>query len=164
MGNDLTAKQLKFVEGMLIHGKGGKAAIHAGYSKKSAAVTASRLLKDQRILTALESARAERASRTGSDPDQVIEKLWATYDRAAAAGRDAAACKALELIGKHSGMFTDRVEHVADPAATGPVDLLTAARLIAFGLRSGGADLSVLDAAPVEPVRPALKGPAPVEH
>lgn len=57
----LTDLQRKFVEAYLAtpegRGKPGRAAVAAGYSDKHAAVTACRLLKDARIVAAIELAR-----------------------------------------------------------------------------------------------------------
>lgn len=57
----LTDLQRRFVEAYLAtpegRGKPGKAAVAAGYSDKHAAVTACRLLKDARIVAAIELAR-----------------------------------------------------------------------------------------------------------
>ena len=55
----------------------------------------------------------------------VLAKLQETYDLATAAGQYSPAAKSLELIGKHLGMFVERVQHGVDDKLA---DLLSAAR------------------------------------
>lgn len=53
----LTAKQQRFVDAYLLEPHGTKAAIGAGYSEKSAAVEASRLLRNAKVAAAIEAGQ-----------------------------------------------------------------------------------------------------------
>lgn len=70
MGDSLTPKQARFVSEYLVDGNATRAAIAAGYSERSAAVSGSKLLKDPRI----EPLIRERQKRTA-------EKLEITAER-----------------------------------------------------------------------------------
>lgn len=74
----LNAKQRKFYLHYIEHGNGTKAAIHAGYSKKTAASIACQLLKNIKIQEAIEDEFATR----GLDIDYVVaehrEQIHAT--------------------------------------------------------------------------------------
>ena len=86
------------------------AAGRAGYSRKTAAQMAYRLLQREDIQTAIQQARDDRQRRTGVTQDYVIEKLKEIADKAASddTGSElkyANKLKALELLGKHVGVF-----------------------------------------------------------
>lgn len=133
----LTPRQARFVEEYLIDLNATQAAIRAGYSDKAAHVTGPRLLGNASVSRAIEEAIQARSERTEITADWVLENLRdvavrcqqkepvMVFDRAKRAmvqatttdGEgvwqfDAAgANRALELIGKHLGMFKERVEH-----------------------------------------------------
>ncbi len=119
----LTARQSAFKEEFLVDLNGKQAAIRAGYSKRSAEVTASRLLRNAKVVAALQEAMAERAKRVKVKQEWVLEKLVENVERAMQVtevlDRDgeptgefvyqgAVANKALELIGRHLGMFNEK--------------------------------------------------------
>ena len=111
-----------------------KAAEDAGYSKKSAFVQGSRLLSNAKVHEAIKALLDERSEKTKITSEYVLTNLKEVvercmqrspvmvFDRAEKEmvqkvdddGRDvwefdsAGANRALELIGKHLGMFTDR--------------------------------------------------------
>lgn len=133
---------------------GTQAAIRAGYSPKSAAQEASRLLNNVNIRARIEKELAERSRRTGVSADRVVRELAkigfsditdvADMDEAtikAGAQRDDTAAiksvsvkkiptedgeiierkiemldktKSLELLGKHLGMFSDKLKIAGD--------------------------------------------------
>jgi phage terminase small subunit len=103
-----------------------QAAIRAGYAPGSADVTGARLLGNARIAAAVQEARAALSERTQITQDWVLTTLVENVERAMQAEpvRDregeptgeytyqgSVANKALELIGKHLGMFKDEVKH-----------------------------------------------------
>ena len=114
-----------------------KAAIRAGYAEKSAAKTGCKLMKDPRILARIRQLQKEQADRLCLSSDLVVIKLLELVDICMAAvpvmkwDYDAhemvetgeyqidskGAAKALELLGRHLGMF-DRKEQNPDD---GPV-------------------------------------------
>ncbi len=102
----LNAKQQRFVDEYLIDLCATQAAIRAGYSKRTANRIGSHLLSKVDIQQALVRAIAKRAEKTGLSADRVLEELQTiAYDDSR---RDQ--IRALELLGKHLGLFTDRLE------------------------------------------------------
>lgn len=112
MTKPLTPKQAAFVQEYLIDLNATQAATRAGYSTKTAYSIGDELLRKPEIRQAIEAATAERQGRTQVDQDMVIEELaavaFADVDEPVKMGEK---LKALELLGKHVGMFTDRIEH-----------------------------------------------------
>lgn len=106
----MTPKQTRFVEEYLVDLNGTQAAIRAGYSPHTANEQAARLLANASIREAIEQAQAKRSRRTAITADWVLRKLVRNRQRADAAEEFAAVNKSLELIGRHLGMFVDRVD------------------------------------------------------
>jgi len=124
-----TAKQRRFVEEYLIDLNASQAAVRAGYSPKGAGVTGHKTLKMPHVAAAVAAAMAKRAEEAKLSADWVLEGLRLNYDRAMQAEPvmvrqgdrmvesgefvydGSVANRALELIGKHLGMFTDKVQH-----------------------------------------------------
>ena len=73
--NKLTPKQARFVEEYLIDANGTQAAIRAGYSKRSAKVTASQNLSKANIAAAIAKNRVARTVRTQVTADDVVQRL-----------------------------------------------------------------------------------------
>lgn len=112
----LTLKQERFVAEYLVDLNATQAAIRAGYSAKNADKIGPELLGKTRVSEALQAAIKERSERTRITQEQVIEEIGRVAFAEAADYADAALkyankLKALELLGKHLGMFTDKVEH-----------------------------------------------------
>lgn len=72
----LTARQAAFVNEYLVDLNATAAAIRAGYSPKTADVTASRVLHDPRIAAAIAAAVEARADRTKATADDVLQELF----------------------------------------------------------------------------------------
>ena len=118
----LTPKPARFVEEYLLDLNATQAALRAGYSAKTAEVHGSRLLGNVKVAAAVEKAQEARSERTKINQDWVIERLVGVYEASMEArpvcdknGEEkgftfnpTAANRALELIGKHKGMFIDR--------------------------------------------------------
>ena len=137
----LTPKQQRFVEEYLVDLNAAASARRAGYSTrspKSAAATGSRLLRQEAVREAVRRAMLERQRRTELSADYVLGNLMEIVERSmqrapVLAGRDRQAVddegrhvwrfdgrtanRALELIGRHLGMFADR----AAPEQGGPM-------------------------------------------
>lgn len=148
-GRKLTAKQKRFVEEYLIDLNATQAAIRAGYSEKTARQIGEQNLSKLDIKSAIEEAQSKRAERTELTQDYVIrelikvievctgqketvitEVLKNTMDNTVHAHDTerklydaSAANRALELLGKHLGMFKDKVEHTGKDG--GPVEVIT---------------------------------------
>ena len=128
----LTPKQERFVAEYLIDLNATQAAIRAGYSKKTANQIGPELLGKTWFPGALKTAMADRAKRTELDQDWVLEQLKENYERAMRykpiikdgvptgeyVYNGAVANRALELIGKHFGMFVERVDHSGEITVT----------------------------------------------
>lgn len=106
----MTRKHERFIEEYLIDFNGAGAARRAGYKEKSASVTACRLLKDPEIKRVLQEKMAERAEKIQLRQDTVLQELKNVAfadgsDASGAAVKMTSKLKALELLGKHLGLF-----------------------------------------------------------
>lgn len=71
----LSPRQQSFVHAYVESGNGSAAAIHAGYSERSAKVTASRLLTKANVRTAVRSQQAQIAKRLDLSREKVLAEL-----------------------------------------------------------------------------------------
>ena len=116
----MTKKQKRFVEEYLIDLNATQAAIRAGYSPDTAKSIGSENLTKPDIQARIAKAMAERSKRTATlKPDAAPEDTAAIQSvKVKTFGEDglereikmADKLKALELLGKHLGMFKDKVE------------------------------------------------------
>lgn len=131
----LTDKQKRFIEEYLVDLNATQAAIRAGYSEKTAYSIGEENLKKPEIKRAIEEAQLNRSSRVQITQDDVIRMLIENIEKSSGTkqvvitktrksedgefvGDDIAQFvyepssvnKALELLGKHLGMFKDKVE------------------------------------------------------
>ena len=144
MGNrmKLTPKQSDFVKQYLVDLNATQAAIRAGYSPKTANQQGSRLLAHVKVQRAIITAKKKRSVRVGVDVDWVLMRLVENVDRSMKAVevldregestgewqyQGAVANRALELIGKHLGMFPER--HEMGGLGGGPIKMVTAAEV-----------------------------------
>lgn len=107
---ELTDRQTRFCEEYLIDLNATQAAIRAGYSEKTANRIASELLSKLDIQEKITELKAERAKRTEMTQDSVIQELAAVARAEVKGVRAVDKLKALELLGKHLGMFVERYE------------------------------------------------------
>ena len=144
---NLTPKQQRFVEEYLIDLNATQAAIRAGYSGKTANEQGSRLLANVSISEAIAEAQNKRAERTEITQDYVLTNIQKVIERCmqvqqvdncltqtedgelaqAFMFKEQGALKGLELLGKHLGMFTEKVQHSGPDG--GPVQVATKATL-----------------------------------
>lgn len=131
----LTDKQKRFIEEYLIDLNATQAAIRAGYSKQTAKQIGAENLSKPVIQEAIAEAQSNRTTRTLITQDEVIFRLLENADIASGKkaivltqtrkskdgefiGDDVAQFvyepssvnKALELLGKHLGMFKDKLD------------------------------------------------------
>ena len=71
----LTAKQIRFVDEYLVDFNGTQAAIRAGYSEKTAAATAARLLRNVNIQAEISRRQKDLQRRTEVTQDRVVKEL-----------------------------------------------------------------------------------------
>lgn len=108
-----------------------QAAIRAGYSENTAKQQGSRLLTNADIRARIDELQGKRAEKLELDANWVLEKLTEVVSMSMQAKPvekwdynekqlvetgeyvydSSGANKALELIGKHLGMFKDKIEH-----------------------------------------------------
>ena len=136
----LRERQKRFVEEYLVDLNGKQAAIRTGYSEATAEQQASRLLSYDKVKEAIQKAQNNRSERTQVTQDMVLKNLLENIEismgkRATVitnirkdsetgelVGDDimqfvyepTSANKALELLGKHLGMFSQKVEVSGD--------------------------------------------------
>ena len=134
-GRGLNEKQKRFVEEYLIDLNATQAAIRAGYSKNRASELGYQLLQKTTVQNAIQEAQSNRSERVRITQEEVILRLLENADIASGKkattitipsknengeviGNDvahfvyepSAVNKALELLGKHLGMFTQKME------------------------------------------------------
>lgn len=106
VGEAVRPKQQRFVQEYLIDLNATQAYLRAGYSvsKRVAAANASELLTKPNVAAAVAAGRLALAEVTGWTQRRVIEELE-TNMKAGRAEDLASSNKAIELIGKHLGMW-----------------------------------------------------------
>lgn len=155
----LTDKQKEFVRQYLVDLNATQAAIRAGYSMKTAYRQGADLLQKTSIREAIEKAQAKRARRVEVTQDYVlsnlVEVVERTMQRAPVTDRkgeqvtdeegravwtfDAkGANKALELLGKHLGIFTDKVKAEVSGPDGGPMASEIVVRFVEPGGEQSG--------------------------
>ena len=127
-----------FCQEYVVDYNGTQAAIRAGYKEKSARQQASRLLVSEEVLTRISELQKDQLDRLALSQDYVVLQLLETYkccrepspvlryDPSTGEMEETGmyqfdskgALRALELIGKHLGMFSDKV-HVSGSLNTG---------------------------------------------
>lgn len=101
----LTPKQARFVQEYLVDLNGTAAAVRAGYSKKTANVQAAQLLTKLNIQEAVQVGIDKRAEETGINTEYVVKNLKMIAEKAMEKGELSNACRALDLLGRHTGAF-----------------------------------------------------------
>ena len=102
----LTNKQKRFCEEYLIDLNATQAAVRAGYSEKTADRIANQNLKKLEVQQYLQKLMQERSERTKISADDVVRE----HERIAMTDTEITGkekIKALELLGKHLGMFSN---------------------------------------------------------
>ena len=128
----MTPRQSRFVDEYLVDLVASKAAIRAGYSSRRASEIGYQLQQKTTVQETITERMNARALRTGITQDKVLFDLEAVKQDAMSKmiGKDgnalmashAAALRALELQGRHLGMWKDRL------AVTGDLSIADAIR------------------------------------
>lgn len=126
MDAELPPKQALFVRRYLVHLNATKAAIEAGYSAKTADVQGPRLLGNVRVAAAIKAGTDKLAKKLDLTAEKVLTEIGTiAFDpldskpvdfdedglKTRPEIRASDKLKALELLGKHLKLFTDKVEH-----------------------------------------------------
>ena len=129
----LTAKQKRFCDEYMVDLNATKAALRAGYSEKSAAFLGYQLLQKTLVAQEIQNLQANAEKRTQISADWVLRNLKEVAQRCMMAVpvverndrgewepigewrfEHSGANKALELLGRHLGLFNDKVTHQFD--------------------------------------------------
>lgn len=108
----LTEKQKRFVDEYLIDLNASAAARRAGYSEKTADRIGPRLVVKSCVAQAIAERLKDRQERTEVTQDFVVTNLKTIVERAMDHEDPQymqAANKALDLLGRHLGMYTDKM-------------------------------------------------------
>lgn len=109
----LTKKQERFVEEYLIDLNATAAARRAGYSAKTADRIGPELLGKTCVSEAITEAMAARSERTEVTQDQVVRELAGlAFREGEDEFRHSDKLRALELLGKHLGMFKEKEQEI----------------------------------------------------
>lgn len=106
----LTPKQQRFVEEYLKDLNATQAAIRAGYSAKTARSVGAENLTKPDVQAAVEAGRKAQSQRCQIDADYVLTRLKLEAERQDEDASHSARVAALNLLGKHLGMFVDKLE------------------------------------------------------
>ena len=110
----MTTKQRRFVDEYLIDNNGAQAAARAGYTARTrtrGTTTVRDLMAVPAVAAAIAAGQAKLAQKSALTAEWVLGELRTNHELARGLEEMAASNKALELLGKHIGMFSDRVEH-----------------------------------------------------
>ncbi len=118
---NLTPKQQRFVEEYLIDLNATQAAIRAGYSEKTAQEQSSRLLSNVMVQEAVQKAKNKLSERTELTVEMVVQGLLNEAKDLSEGSTQSARVSAWAHLGKHLGMFKDKIEHTGKDG--GPIDL-----------------------------------------
>lgn len=108
--SELTVMQEAFAREFIVDLSGTKAALRAGSTTKNAAAYASRALKHPTVLNLIRQLMDERANQVRVTAEWVLRELMEEAYRARARNDHASAIQAFTTVGKHLGMFTERLE------------------------------------------------------
>ena len=104
-----------FCEEYLIDLNATQAAIRAGYSKKTASVTACENLTKPNVQEYLQELQAARSERTEITADYVLNTIKETVEECRAENDRSNALRGCELLGRHLKLFTDKLDVSLNP-------------------------------------------------
>lgn len=118
----LNPRQTRFVAEYLKDLNATQAAIRAGYSERTAYSIGHENLNKPEIAAAIGAAQAKVAGKLELSAEKVLRELWNIREKAMATDQLAPAVRAVELCGKHIGMFVERTENRTDLTVREVVD------------------------------------------
>jgi phage terminase small subunit len=119
LAQKLNKKERIFADEYVKTTNGTQSAITAGYSEKTASVTASKMLRKPKVRQYIDAIMSERSKDTIATADEVLEYLTRVVrgEEKDAFGLDVSVAdktKAAELLGKRHMLFTDKVKLSAE--------------------------------------------------
>ena len=118
---NLTPKQQRFVEEYLIDLNATQAAIRAGYSEKTAKEIGNENLTKPNIAKAIAEAQEKLSNKAQVTVEMVVQGLLNEAKDLSEGSTQSARVSAWAHLGKHLGMFKDKIEHTGPNG--GPIDL-----------------------------------------
>ena len=118
---NLTPKQQRFVEEYLIDLNATQSAIRAGYSEKTAQEIGSENLSKPMVAKAIAEAQEKLSNKAQVTVEMVVQGLLNEAKDLSEGSTQSARVSAWAHLGKHLGMFKDKIEHTG--ANGGPIDL-----------------------------------------
>ena len=112
---NLTPKQQRFVEEYLIDLNATQAAIRAGYSEKTAQEIGSENLSKPMVAKAIAEAQEKLSNKAQVTVEMVVQGLLNEAKDLSEGSTQSARVSAWAHLGKHLGMFKDKIEHSGDP-------------------------------------------------
>lgn len=112
--DELSAKEERFCREYVIDYNGTQAAIRSGYKASDAPVRASKLLRKAKVAARVRELQQEMAERLSLNQDYVVIELVKTYNECKDSDDPKNALRALELMGKHLGMFDKKPKTESD--------------------------------------------------
>ena len=113
---NLTPKQQRFVEEYLIDLNATQAAIRAGYSEKTAQEIGSENLSKPMVAKAIAEAQEKLSNKAQVTVEMVVQGLLNEAKDLSDGSTQSARVAAWAHLGKHLGMFKDKLEHdISDP-------------------------------------------------
>lgn len=107
----LTDKQQRFVDEYLIDLNATQAAIRAGYSEKTAKEIGSENLTKPNIAKAITEAQEKLSNKAQVTVEMVVQGLLNEAKDLSEGSTQSARVSAWAHLGKHLGMFKDKIEH-----------------------------------------------------
>lgn len=146
MANNLTTKQNVFVSAYIENGGNATAAAaKAGFSPSSTNRAGYRLLKNPKVAAAIAADREKLRQASGWNAERFIQKAEEAAQFAKDKNNSMAFVKAVELIGKATGLLRETLQLDAGPNL---MEAIAAAKARTFPAHVVDADYSLISAAP----------------
>jgi phage terminase small subunit len=138
----LSSKQEEFCNQYLVDLNATQSAVRSGYTETTARANCGRMLADPKVKARIDELKVERIKRTQIEVDEVIDRLLRVADKSEDEGDWHASLRAIELLGKHLAMFSDKTKiQIENPFAAGQSDedikrdTINFARIAGLGLQ-----------------------------
>lgn len=110
--SNLSAKQAKWVQEYLVCGNASASAVKAGYSANGASVAGNRMLRNARVLEALQARQSADATRLSIQREDVLQGLLEAVNQAREQRNPMGMIVGLRELGKMLGFYAPEVKKV----------------------------------------------------